>query len=223
MKAVLTVLLVLAAAAPASAQVAIGTDPDAPFTLHPVGLYHDRITQWVTVPSSAAFLPNLTLKFWFVPSATPLWHSSMLTIDSRRVDFDDIRRLDNEQPAGWTTLTWLNVNLTPGDIFRFALVGDYSHEWYFQCDEWMAEELSDDCPASDDDIAPAHTRLTLEDAYADGYANWGDVPGDVVFRAYFHDGDYVATIPEPMTMTLLGTGLLGIAGAARRRRRKENG
>lgn len=81
-------------------------------------------------------------------------------------------------------------------------------------------------------VNPLQTRYASANPYASGnayYRNGTTTTGgswvnytsyDLAFRTYTSSGP-VSTIPEPMSMALLGTGLAGIAGLVRLRRREE--
>jgi hypothetical protein len=61
---------------------------------------------------------------------------------------------------------------------------------------------------------PSSTRVGFEDLWAGGDLDYNDLQFDVL-------NANTTVTPEPVSMVLLGSGLLGLGGAAARRRRRQ--
>ena len=113
--------------------------------------------------------------------------------------------------------------------------GDIGSGWYTQFDIWRADEDAGKAiviPASDNEVNHGFltTEISLEEAgeykiqytwlndyYIPDYKDANIQINSVFFDNLSTQGGGPAPVPEPGTMLLLGTGLIGLAGMSRKK------
>lgn len=87
--------------------------------------------------------------------------------------------------------------------------------WYFSGDPARNADNTQHATFSGTASDPNATRVGFEDLWAGGDFDYNDLTFDVM-------NANTTVTPEPVSMVLLGSGLLGLGGAAARRRRKQH-
>jgi MYXO-CTERM domain-containing protein len=122
---------------------------------------------------------------------------------------------------GWAPNTELHFGLFVQGLLAAPPPGQSANVWFYTGDETYNPDNR--IHAKVTELGQYHYAVGFEDLCKREHVP----PGiDCTSARYVADWDYndhvfeIYSTPEPVTMTLMGTGLLGLAGVARRRRRK---
>lgn len=221
-------VLALSIASGASAQkVTVGPDLNAPTFPVNLGSNSEYTYQSIMVPHNplgSNHFNRLRLRFWF--DGSPLgkqyyYTQAYLTPDPYSPQ-DAVGFIPEVNQKRHGFVNWMIRNpgsWQSGQMLWLILSSDYKPAWFDACDVGTTNPICDG--------ATAFTRATFSDTYPGG-AYWScdpllpfepecETPGDLLFQAQFH------TTPEPGTVILLGSGLLGIGALTLRRRKSTQG
>jgi MYXO-CTERM domain-containing protein len=122
---------------------------------------------------------------------------------------------------GWAPNTELHFGLFVQGLLTAPPPGQSANVWFFTGDE--SYNPDNRIHAKVTELGKYHYAVGFEDLCKREHVPPGLDCTSGRFPADWDYNDHVFEIystPEPLTMTLMGTGLLGLAGVARRRRRK---
>jgi len=137
--------------------------------------------------------------------------------------------------SAWSDVTdWGSDLFTGGDVLDFALVGTNNAYYGTTANEFyiLSNDSADDSFSvtmefvGELDSSLAQQPVMQSSYYKDVFINWNIVQTGYTFsnsiaissnEQGWNDG--VAPVPEPATMLLFGTGLVGLAGVARRKKK----
>jgi hypothetical protein len=164
--------------------------------------------------------------------------ASALTINSGAIevgDIDDIYATTSMVPGYENQLAWIHTILGDGySYFKYDIsassftptdtaTGTDSNVWaldLYGTPEYYFIKLGMGGPAG---LAENHwlyeNRVEMAWAVID-ISDWGVTASNIDIGRISHVGEVGSAIPEPSTMILLGSGLLGLAGLSRTLRRK---
>ena len=210
------------AVSPLTAQVAVGTTQGAATVLKTLKADADAVGQSFT--AAGRYMTRLSI--WYHGGAiSPRYAAS-------GYDYYSLLTIGNDAGAMWGDPGMYQAHLNQNIHGRHDIVLDYlsvvvGQVYWFGIftDLCTDDQLANGCnPLGFSAPVGAERQSSLEvtvsDAYGGGYAiQWGGaaITGDVRFEATFADTRPVVSVPEPISILLLATGLLGIGMAARKR------
>lgn len=207
--AALCAALLLSAAHPLSAAdpnvVGPGTEPAGWYNL---GDDHNWMFQSLVVPEGADRLSSVS--FQFLGSDLGPFYTSRFAVSYGNPFAPLFQAILNQDVDGLLTFDTGDVAVTPGSQLMLSFISDVDPEYWATCGGTPAGCV----PAR----YSAQVGVTAGDAYDGG--EWashynGPTEVDLAFQATF------TATPEPASMTLVGSGLAGLIGLARRRRRRD--
>lgn len=184
-----------------------GGEPDAWYRL---GDDHNWLFQSVTVPMGFDRLRSVS--FHFLGSDLGAFYTSRFTVSYGNPFSPLFAVILNQDADGPLTLDTGDVPVVPGSQLMLTFISDVDPEWWSVCGG-----RPEGCvPAR----YSARVGVTAGDEYDGGeWASHYDGPTgrDLAFEAAF------TATPEPASMALVGSGLAGLLGLARRKRRGRDG
>jgi len=143
----------------------------------------------------------LTASFDFVAQTTTDLHFDFTYNAYLRTALIDVLGVEANASVGWTITV---LDLTAPDVFSWDISAD---------DEWLVGTLGTTNPGDDIEFA---FNGTVSESTTGGFLQQGNTYRLTITHEALADSH--ALVPEPLSLTLMGTGLLALAGIRRRRR-----